>query len=515
MATIFISYKRGTELDEPLAGELYRRLSAAGHQVFRDQDSLIVGQPWARAIQAHLESCDYLVLLLSAAAAASEMVAEEVRLARRAQAARGIVDGILPVRVAFAGELPYHLGAALSGIQHATWSGQPDTEHLAAALLDAMAQGGPGAGDDVWRRSPAIPPAGPADAAAGRPAAACNPIAPLEQAGAAMPDSPYYVERHADTLAARECRAHAFTLVIRGPRQVGKSSLLGRILGDARRGEQAVVAIDLQRFADATRADADTLLREFCAEIEYQLQLPSNVDDFWETHARRDPGTRATRYLEREVLPALGGRKLVVGLDECDTLLDQPGGRLFFPLLRSWVNQARGKNPPHWAPFNLMMVVGTEPAMLISDLNQSPFNVGTTIEIDDFDQREVDALQARYGAPIAAAADRARFYELLRGHPFLTRLALNQIAEGRWRYPAEDGNADSESGIFGDHLRTLLARVNFAGLGEALRRLLAGQPAPDDHRRRLLEGGLIVERQGRIAARNGLYGRYFGRVLNA
>jgi len=42
-----------------------------------------------------------------------------------------------------------------------------------------------------------------------------------------------------------------------------------------------------------------------------------------------------------------------------------------------------------------------------------------------------------------------------------------------------------------------------------------GQSAPDDHRRRLIEGGLIVERQGRIAARNGLYGRYFGRVLNA
>lgn len=71
MATIFISYKRGTELDEPLAGELYRRLVAAGHRVFRDQDSLIVGQPWAKAIQAHLESCDYLVLLLSVASCAN------------------------------------------------------------------------------------------------------------------------------------------------------------------------------------------------------------------------------------------------------------------------------------------------------------------------------------------------------------------------------------------------------------------------------------------------------------
>lgn len=135
MATIFISYKRGTELDEPLAGELYRRLSAAGHRVFRDQDSLIVGQPWAKAIQAHLETCDYLVLLLSAAAAASEMVAEEVRLARRR-----------------------------------------------------------------WWPS------------------------------------------------------------------------------------------DLQRFSDATRADPDTLLREFCAEIEYQMKLPPSVDAFWESNARRDAG---------------------------------------------------------------------------------------------------------------------------------------------------------------------------------------------------------------------------------
>lgn len=329
-----------------------------------------------------------------------------------------------------------------------------------------------------------------------------------------MPESPYYVERCADTLAARECQAHAFTLAIRGPRQVGKSSLLGRILGDARRGEQAVVAIDLQRFTDATRADPDTLLREFCSEIEYQMKLPQSVDAFWESNARRDPGTRATRYLEREVFPALGGSKLVIGLDECDTLLDQQSGRLFFSLLRSWVNSARGKNPPHWAPFNLVMVVGTEPAMLISDLNQSPFNVATTIAIDDFDEQEVDALQARYGAPISVAAERARFYELLRGHPFLTRLALNQIAEGRWLYPAEDGNSDSESGLFGDHLRTLLARVNFAGLGGSLRRLLAGQAAADDHRRRLIEGGLVVERQGRIAARNGLYRRYFGRVLN-
>ncbi len=160
------------------------------------------------------------------------------------------------------------------------------------------------------------------------------------------------------------------------------------------------------------------------------------------------------------------------------------------------------------------MVVGTEPAMLIKDINQSPFNVGLSIEIKDFSENEVDVLHALYGEPIHAPGERSSFYELLYGHPFLTRLALNQIAEGHWHYPADDAGADSETGIFGDHLRTLLAPVNSAGLNDSLRRLLAGQSCPDDHRHRLIEGGLVVERQGLVVARNGLYHRYFSRVLN-
>ena len=42
---IFISYKRGVEPDEPIAGEVYQALST-DHDVFIDQ-TMPVGTPWA------------------------------------------------------------------------------------------------------------------------------------------------------------------------------------------------------------------------------------------------------------------------------------------------------------------------------------------------------------------------------------------------------------------------------------------------------------------------------------
>jgi len=514
MSRIFISYTRDNHSDAQLASELFATLAAAGHNVFQDRASLRVGHRWARQIQEHLEFCDYLVLLLSEAAAYSEMVAEEVRIAKQAQEARGVRNGILPVRVAYEGDPPYNLSAALAEIQYASWDSSADTTRLIQEILTAVLSPSSETHHGIsWGKAAILP--GGTGMPPGKPMAACNLIAPLEQAGGAMPDSPYYVRRHADALVEPERLTPAFALLIRGPRQVGKSSLLARILDNARRASHAVVAIDLQRFSYPTRADPERLLLEFCSEIEYQLTLPATVDAYWESNVRRDVSNRANRYVQSEVLPKLDGRKLVIGIDECDTLLGQASARMFFPLLRSWVNQARGRNPPCWAPFNLVMVVGTEPAMLIPDVTQSPFNVADPIELEDFSSSEVDELHSRYGHPLQADPLKRAFYEFLHGHPFLTRLALNQIAEQRWVYHPEDLQADSESGLFGDHLRTLLTRVCSAGLADSLRDLLGGRVCSHDHRRRLIEGGIVAERMGRVVARNRLYHCYFARVLNA
>ncbi len=85
---IFVSYKRNTDLDQPLAERLVLGLRAAGHEVFIDQ-SMVVGEDWVRRIQAELAAADHLLLLLSAHSIESQMVIKEVRMARAEQERSG------------------------------------------------------------------------------------------------------------------------------------------------------------------------------------------------------------------------------------------------------------------------------------------------------------------------------------------------------------------------------------------------------------------------------------------
>ena len=60
------------------------------------------------------------------------------------------------------------------------------------------------------------------------------------------PDSPFYIRRYADEIADRELRAQGVTVVAKGPRQSGKSSLLARLYAFARNKGQGVCYIDFQ-----------------------------------------------------------------------------------------------------------------------------------------------------------------------------------------------------------------------------------------------------------------------------
>ena len=74
--------------------------------------------------------------------------------------------------------------------------------------------------------------------------------------------------------------------------------------------------------------------------------------------------------------------------------------------------------------------------------------------------------------------------------------------------------AGSESGPLGDHLRALLSRLlRCEDLLAALRTVLRDGRVENALRHRLIAGGLVKERDGRLAARNALYAAYFDRVL--
>ena len=202
---------------------------------------------------------------------------------------------ILPVRVAFDGPLPYPLNAYLDSIQYATWNKPDDTPRLLKELLAAIA------GEASSSRIPA--PAG-----SRRGLAVCRPpyAAPMPVPGGTLDvDDPWYLPRPTDATALAAIRQPGQTLTIKGPRQMGKSSLLMRTVKAALDLGKKVALLDFQLIDDKTKADADLFFRRFATSIAEQFELPDTVDENWD--AGFSNPQNCTRYVERQILQPLNG----------------------------------------------------------------------------------------------------------------------------------------------------------------------------------------------------------------
>ena len=92
--SVFISYKH-IEPDAALAQALAKTLTDKDHEVFIDS-GIRWGNSWVSEIEKALRACDYLLLLLSEEAAYSEMVIEEVAIAKELAKQSGGKPTILP-----------------------------------------------------------------------------------------------------------------------------------------------------------------------------------------------------------------------------------------------------------------------------------------------------------------------------------------------------------------------------------------------------------------------------------
>jgi len=202
----------------------------------------------------------------------------------------------------------------------------------------------------------------------------------------------------------------------------------------------------------------------------------------------------------------------VLAMDEVESMFDADFRSDFFAMLRGWHNSRAAK--PSWRRLDLALVTSTEPYQLIANLNQSPFNVGQVIALDDFTTDEAHALNERHNRPLDPAGA-ARLNNLLSGHPYLTRRALYLLASGRSTTEALFSQAAAERGPFGDHLRYHLFRMN--GQPELVQGLLQvlQQSRCDDERVfwRLHGAGLVRGEFQSARPRNQLYGEFFSKHL--
>src|ERR1044071_9678546 len=175
--------------------------------------------------------------------------------------------------------------------------------------------------------------------------------------------------------------------------------------------------------------------------------------------------------MERHILKHLGEDSLVLAMDEVDNVLDSAFRVDFFGMLRSWHGMRGAYEPTIWNRLDLALVISTEPYQLIGNLVQSPFNVGEVIELADFTRADVADLNRRHTYPLAPAEEE-QLFELLGGHPYLTRRALYLVASQSISPQELFAHAADDGGPFGDHLRYHFLRLCDRGdqSQEALRR---------------------------------------------
>jgi DNA-binding SARP family transcriptional activator len=483
---VALLYKRNAQPDERLLKLLETELWARGFHVFVDRH-LTIGVEWAQEIERQVRAADAVVPLLSAASIQSEMLQYEVQIAREAAQQQGR-PRLLPVRIAETGPLPEALAAVLDPLEYALWEGPQDDARLVEALVSALSPP-PGPRPSEQRRRPA-PEGGPL---------------PL--------DSAFYVERPTDAAFQAAVRRHDSIVLVKGARQMGKTSLLARGLQQAREAGDRVVVTDLQRLTATDLASAETLYVTLAGWIAEQLELDVFLDQVWSP--RLGPSGNFERYLRRQVL-GKAAPPLVWGLDEVDALGACSFGSEVFALFRS-LHGARSLDPDGpWDRLTLAMAYATEPHLFIQDIHHSPFNVGTRVTLDDFSLAEVAELNRRYDRPLRDEAEVARYAHLLGGHPYLVHRGLQEMAKQGIENARFEAQADRDDGLFGDHLKRLLVLlVGAPELREAVQEVLRGRPCPSaSDFFRLRSAGVLAGGSARDARlRCPLYATYLERHL--
>jgi serine/threonine-protein kinase len=507
-ARVFISY-RSQDPDLTLAQQFYEALKAAGHEAFMAGESIRLGENWPERIDRELERCDYFLLLLSEKSATSEMVTEEVRRARELRDRRSEHKPIiLPIRVNFPIDSPlnYDLRGYLQRIQQREWKSPADTPVILQEILRLLSSGE--APPPVEPPQTAVPVVDSPDRP---PLPVAEPEVYREPGGSVPLTSGLYVERPPIEVDCYEEILQSGALIrIKAPRQMGKTSLMARILNHAKEQGYQTIPITLQRADSALLSDLDRFLRWFCEQVGRRLKRLNQLGEYWSGYGSKD---KCIAYFEECLLEELDV-PLVIGLDEVDRVF--PHREIaddFFALLRSWYEFARygDMNSELWEKLRLVVVHSTEVYVPL-DINQSPFNVGKNVELPEFSSEQVQDLAGRYGLGWSTHQVEP-LMTLVGGHPYLVRKALYHIRRKDAILEELEQTAPTEAGIYSDHLRRHLWNLRqYPKLAEAFRQVvIKNKPVELDAESafKLDSMGLVTLQGNDVTPRCDLYRYYF------
>jgi hypothetical protein len=263
--------------------------------------------------------------------------------------------------------------------------------------------------------------------------------------------SHFYVDRPPiESICCQEILQPYVLLRIKAPKRMGKTWLMSKVLNFAKNHDCQSVAVNLRHAVDSDYTNLDQFLQFFCTTVSSIQGVPNRVTEHWGSELGNEK-VKCRTYFEKYLLAS--EQPLVLALDELNRIYPYPeiAGH-FLGMLRTWYESAKTKEV--WRRLRLVVVYVEAYTQMNRD--QSPFNVGTGIELPVFTQKQVRELVQR--AELSWDNDQiTQLMEVVSGLPYLVHRSVSHLSTHNDTTLKEFlAKAHTFDGIYREHLQGLL-----------------------------------------------------------
>jgi formylglycine-generating enzyme required for sulfatase activity len=240
----------------------------------------------------------------------------------------------------------------------------------------------------------------------------------LQVTGTLVPGRDVYVRRPEDEQLFELLRTGEYVNIL-SSRQVGKSSLVMRTAFRLRERGHRFAYVDLTSLG--TPDNARSYFRGLIRDLGKQLAVKFDVQEFWHDDGSGETSTQQFIRFFRECIATQIEAPVLICLDEIDSTLKFSFTDDLFTALRSMYNERAIVQAYQRITFCLIGVA--TPDELIKERRTTPYNVGKTMWLGDFDAARDDLALLENKLSEDATVGRALLRRVLHwtgGHPHLT-----------------------------------------------------------------------------------------------